>query len=224
MRYQFPVVPLAFVFALLTPAYAGDIAFGDDLHAAGWRDLTFRNYAATQYLADGGVLSIVAEQSSSMLYRQLAGERLAPRQARWAWRIDEGVGPTDLTKKGGDDSPVALYFVFSDEKTAERLAGKTPSMLRMLGARNTTTLVYIFGGAEIGPFESPYMTGRSQSIVVRPATAARGVWFAEKADLAADHARAFGAAPQRLIAVAISSDSDDTGGRNAVFLRDLAVE
>lgn len=221
-RFLFSLVLLSFIAP--APASAGAILFGGDLHAAGWRHLTFRNYAATQYRPADGGLSILAEQSSSMLYRQLAGENLSPRRARWSWRVDEGVGPTDLTRKGGDDAPAAIYFVFADEKTADRVARKSPSMLRTLGARKTTTLVYVFGGSETGPLKSPYLSGRSQSIVLRPAMSERATWFAEEVDLAADHGRAFGAAPQRLIAVAVSSDSDDTGGRNVVFLRDLAVE
>lgn len=210
--------------ASMTAAAGNDIAFGDDLHAEGWRDLTFRNYAATQYRAEDGGLAVVAEKSSSMLYRPLAGEGLSPFRARWAWRLDDGVGATDLTRKGGDDSALALYFIFADEKFAAKLAAKKPSMRRMLGARSTTTLVYVFGGAKAGPFKSPYVAGRSWSMVLRPAMSAREVWFEESIDLAADHARAFGRAPERLIAVAISSDSDDTGGRNVAFLRDLAVE
>lgn len=206
------------------PALAVDIAFGDDLRAEGWRDLTFRKLAATQYRAEGGALAIVAEQSSSMLYRPLADQGLSPARARWAWRLDEGVGATDLTKKGGDDSALALYFVFADEKLAARLAGKKPSMLRMLGARSATTLVYVFGGAKTGPFKSPYVAGRSWSVVLRPAMSARETWFEESVDLAADHARAFGKAPERLIAIAVSSDSDDTKARNAAFLRDLTLD
>lgn len=210
--------------ALAGSASAAEIPFGDDLHEAGWRDLTFRKYAATQYRAQGGDLAVVAERSSSMLYRLLASARLSPATARWTWRVDEGVGATDLTKKGGDDSALALFFVFADEKSANRLAGKKPSMLRMLGARNTTTLIYVFGGKAAGPFTSPYVSGKSWSTVLRPATSAHETWFEESADLAADHARAFGAPPQRLIAIAVSSDSDDTGGRNVAFVRDLSLE
>ncbi|MDZ7627404.1 MAG: DUF3047 domain-containing protein [Parvularculaceae bacterium] len=210
--------------AQVTAASAGVLAFGDDLHAEGWRDLTFRKYAATQYRAKDGDLAVVAEKSSSMIYRPLAGDRLSPSRARWSWRLEEGVGATDLTKKGGDDSALAVYFIFTDEKAADRLAGKKPSMRRMLGARSTTTLVYVFGGAKAGPFKSPYVTGKSWSMVLRPATSAREVWFEESVDLAADHARAFGVAPERLIAVAISSDSDDTNARNVAFLRGLGVE
>lgn len=214
----------ATILALSAPAAAIEISFGDDLHAAGWRDLTFRKFAATQYRADRGGLAVLADKSSSMLYRAFAAERLSPVRARWSWRVDDGVGATDLTRKGGDDSALALYFVFADEKTANRLAGKKPSMLRMLGARHTTTLIYVFGGARTGPFQSPYVSGKSWSMVLRPAMSARSTWFAETADLGADHTRAFGKAPGRLIAVAVSSDSDDTGERNVAFVRELAVE
>ncbi|MFN3960586.1 MAG: DUF3047 domain-containing protein [Parvularculaceae bacterium] len=208
------------------PARALDIAFGVDLREEGWRELIFHRHAATQYQAENGALSVRAEQSSSMLYRIIADHHpaLAPARARWEWRVDEGVGATDLTRKGGDDAALALYFVFADEKTAGRLARKQKSMLRMLSARSATTLVYVFGGARPGPFTSPYISGKSRSMVLRPALSARGLWFEESVDLAGDHQRAFGAAPQRLIAIAVSSDADDTGGRNVAFLRRLSVD
>lgn len=222
--HRLPLSIAAALVAVLAPSRAAELRFGDDLHAEGWRNLTFRKHAATQYRAVAGDLAIVAERSSSMLYRPLAGARLSPRSARWEWRVDEGVRATDLTKKGGDDSALALYFIFADEKTARRLASRKASMPGMLGARSTTTLVYVYGGAAAGPFESPYVPGRNWSTVLQPATSARGIWVAESADLAADHARAFGKAPERLIAVGISSDSDDTQGRNVAFLRALSVE
>ncbi len=221
---RLPVSLAAALASLFAPSLAADLAFGDDLRAEGWRDLTFRKHAATQYRAEAGALAIVAEQSSSMLYRALAGERLSPARARWEWRVDEGVGATDLTRKGGDDAALALYFIFADEKTANRLAGKKSSMPRMLGARNTTTLVYVFGGASAGPFKSPYVSGKSWSMVLKPATSARKAWFDESAELTRDHERAFGTTPDRLIAVAVSSDSDDTKERNVAFLRGLTVE
>jgi len=201
-----------------------DFAFGVDLREEGWRELIFHRHAATQYRAENGALSIRAEQSSSMLYRVIGDGPPSLTRARWEWRVDEGVGATDLTRKGGDDAALALYFVFADEKTADRLARQQKSMLRMLGARNATTLVYVFGGARPGPFTSPYISGKSRSMVLRAALSARGLWFEESVDLAGDHRRAFGADPQRLVAIAVSSDADDTRGRNVAFLRRLSVE
>jgi hypothetical protein len=45
----------------------------------------------------------------------------------------------------------------------------------------------------------------------------------ENVDLVSDHVRAFGQQPSLLLAVAISSDSDDTRGHNRTRLRDLRL-
>jgi hypothetical protein len=50
-----------------------------------------------------------------------------------------------------------------------------------------------------------------------------GVWFAETADLRRDFWKAFGHVPGKLVAVAISSDWDDTGGLNIAAVADLEV-
>ena len=39
--------------------------------------------------------------------------------ARWRWRKTHGVGPTDLTRKGGDDRVLAVYFAFADPEHAK---------------------------------------------------------------------------------------------------------
>jgi hypothetical protein len=57
----------------------------------------------------------------------------------------------------------------------------------------------------------------------RAADAPMGVWFKETADLRSDFRSAFGRLPGRLVAVAVSSDSDDTGGLNIAAVADLDV-
>ena len=46
----------------------------------------------------------------------------------------------------------------------------------------------------------------------------------ESVDLKADYVRGFGQAPGLLLAVAVSSDSDDTRGRNRAQLRGLRID
>jgi hypothetical protein len=60
--------------------------------------------------------------------------------------------------------------------------------------------------------------------VLRPADAPRRRWFDERVDLNADHLRAFGGGPPRLLAIAVSSDADDTRGRNRARLRNLVLD
>ena len=70
----------------------------------------------------------------------------------------------------------------------------------------------------------PYFDGRGRTIVKQEAGAKPGVWFNEQAGLRADFQKAFGKAPGRLVAVAVSSDADDTRGRNVAVLADLCVK
>ena len=117
------------------------------------------------------------------------------------------------------DRALGVYFVFGGA------ADSTKSPLMLLGSPTVTALVYVFGGDKPrgSVLPSPHMGARGRFIVLRPADAQRSTWFGESVDLAKDYMRAFGRRPPLLIAVAISSDSDDTSGRNRAKLRDLTI-
>jgi hypothetical protein len=119
-----------------------------------------------------------------------------------------------------DDRALGVYFVFGTAVDTS----KTP--LALLGSPTVTTLVYVFGGdkprGSIVP--SPHMGARGNFLVLRPADAQRAIWFDETVDLAKDFTQTFGRSPELLLAIAISSDSDDTRRRNRARLRDLRLE
>ena len=202
---------------------ATPIPFGPSIGQAGWKDWTFRGIAETHYSAAGtGELRIEARQSSSVIYRAIPVAARRSMRASWQWRVDEGVAATDLGRRGGDDRSLALYVVFVDAATADSYGEETPSLSRMMGLSGGRTLIYVWGGsAPAGTLiPSPYLRGRGTSIILRPAGA--GGWANESVDLAADHRRAFGTTPERVAAVAVSSDSDDTGAVNIAAIRNLA--
>jgi hypothetical protein len=134
--------------------------------------------------------------------------------------VVEGVPPTDLTKRGFADRAVGVYFVFGTAADA------TKPPLALLGSPAVTALVYVFGGDKPrgSVLPSPHMGARGKFLVLRAADAQKGIWFDESVDLARDYARAFGMLPTFLLAIAISSDSDDTGRRNRARLHGLMVE
>jgi hypothetical protein len=199
---------------------AQPVAFGPDLAAAGWTALSFPSIAPTRFHPpDENTIEVVADGSAGLLWRRIEGALAKARSARWRWRADEGVAPTDLTRRGGDDRALALYFVFG----AAADAGKAP--FDLLRSSSVRALVYVFGGDKPRGVlvRSPHMGARGMFIVLRPADAARRVWFEEAADLEHDFRRAFGAGAPALLAVAIGSDSDDSRGRNRAQLRDLVL-
>jgi hypothetical protein len=212
------LLPLAaaLVLGLGAPSWAsGPVPFG-----TGWQEQTFPRLDANRYDHRGSVLKLRSEQSVSMTWRALPRDFHDARQAAWRWQVNEGTPATDLTRKGGDDRNIALYFLFLPQDKIAR--GGASSIRRLLSDRDARVLIYVWGGAhernEVLP--SPYLGARGKTVVLRGAGTGA---HSERVDLAADHARAFGAAPQALVGVAVSADSDDTESRIIARLEGLEL-
>ncbi len=186
-----------------------------------WQSWTFRGIPATRFGLGGNSLSIEAQQSSSVVYGVVPRVAREATSASWQWRVTQGVGPTNLAARGGDDRSIALYFVFVDAGTADRFGDQTPSMARLMGMRGGRTLIYVWGGSSArgSILDSPYLGSRGKTLVLR--AAGPGGWTNETVDLAGDHMRAFGRSKDTLIAVGVSSDADDTNAVNLATLRNL---
>jgi hypothetical protein len=217
-------VVLAATFAGVSPGLAQQTEFGPTLSAAGWTDLTFFRKKPAEFVAkDNQTVSIMAQSAVSLIWKRIEGSGALATRASWRWRVDEGVGPTDLAKKGGDDRSIALYFVFSKEDPAVL---KTATMTSLLRSGDGKILIYVFGGRDArgAVIPNPYLPGRGVTIVQRNASAERGVWLAERADIQADAKRIYGADVGRLVAIALSSDSDDTSGSTKAELSSLVLQ
>ena len=79
-----------------------------------------------------------------------------------------------------------------------------------LGDDRARVLMYVWGGnhmrGEILP--TPYLGELGRTLILRPAGTGQA---RERVNLKADFQRAFGTKPTRLVGIAISADSDDTG-------------
>jgi hypothetical protein len=207
--------------ALCGSAAAEPLDFGPDLPRNGWVLVSFPRIPPASFAAiDPSTLKVSTDASAGLLWRQIDGPLRQARIASWRWTVTEGVPPTDLTQRRSDDRALGIYFVFGTAVDAS----ETP--LTLLGSPTVTALVYVFGGDRPrgSVLPSPHMGARGKFLVLRPADAQKDAWFDETADLAKDYARAFGALPPLLLAVAISSDSDDTRERNRAKLRSFTIE
>jgi hypothetical protein len=203
------------------------VAFGPSLEQAGWEAITFRWLSETQYAAtDVNTLSVVAEGSSSVISRRLPEQAFDATRASWRWRVDEGVPATDLSRKGGDDRALAIYFAFAPERDRAGAAEGRASLRNLLLTGRGKLLVYVWGGegARGEILQNPYTPGSGVYIIQRPAETATGSWLSEEVDLHADYARAFGGEAGVLVGVAVASDSDDTRSRNVAAIADLIVQ
>lgn len=196
---------LALPFALLPAlpvAAAGPVLFD------GWTEQRFSLFSPVRFRQAGGSVSIRADSGVSLIWRALPETFWTARSARWSWQVTQGVPATDLTLKGGDDRNLAVYFVFMPQDVARKF-GARPNLRSLLGEKDARVLVYVWGGdaARGRVLPSAYLGPRGRTVVLRGPAPGR---FSEAVDLAADHQRAFGAAPQALVGLAVSADSDDT--------------
>ena len=215
-------VRAAFLLLLIgtTQAHAEDLTFGADLRASGWETVSFPKIAPVEFSAHAGTLEVVANSAAGLLWHALKAPRPAPATAQWSWKVELGVPVTDLKRRGEDDRALAVYFVFGETGDA------TKGPMALLSASTTRALVYVFGGngPRLSLVPSPHMGNRGKFIILRPGDGPKRQWLQESVDLKADYIRAFGQAPGLLLAVAVSSDSDDTRGRNRAQLRGLRID
>jgi len=177
----------------------------------GWEHLTFRRLKPNTFSTGPDRLTVVAEGTSSILYRILPSDLFASRRAEWTWRVDSSVPPSDLTTIGNDDRNLGVFFVNATDDVAARVRPGT-SISSLLRNRNVQVLMYTWGGdnpqGTIIP--SPHAPGRLRNIVQRrPATGE----FRESVDLTRDFPRVFGVEMRNLVALAVSSNSENSGSR-----------
>jgi hypothetical protein len=203
----------------------------------GWRVVLLPRQAmpATRFTPEPvqgrAALRVEAERSYGNLVHALQPPRAAPAQLAWAWRLQQpGVAPV-LAQKSGDDSPAKVCLSF--DMPLAQVPFVERQLLRMARAQSgenlpTATLCWVWGGAEAAGsvVENPY-TRRVRAIVLRNSTDATGTWLAERVNVAADFARAFGDESPALppvTAVIVAGDADNTGGHSVAHIKGLRLE
>lgn len=205
------------IMAALTASLAGAETLKFD---RSWDEQGFLRLWTNDYDLAGRQLRVKSDGTVSLLYRPVPKTAWGSNMASWGWSVAQSVVATDLTRKGGDDRNLAIYFIFMDQADAEKLAGA--SARRVLKNASTRALVYVWGGdyprGKI--LRSPYGPDKLKTVIRR--AAGKGV-FSENVDLALDYKRAFGTTLGVLVGVGVSADSDDTKGMISATVKDLKV-
>jgi len=192
--------------AMPLAARASTISFN-----SGWEHLKFRSLEPNTFNTAGNALTVVAEGTSSILYRILPSDLFDSRRAEWTWRVDSSVPPSDLNDTDNDDRNLGVFFVNASDDVAARIRPGT-GISSLMRNRNVQVLMYTWGGnnPQGTVIPSPQAPGRLRNIVQRrPATGQ----FRESVDLARDFQRVFGVELRNLVALAVSSNSENSGIR-----------
>lgn len=212
-----------------SPAWSSQycLPLGPDLEKTGWEMLTFENKKPSSFAGtDDGTIEVVSNSSVSVLFHTLPKDLDATAPLSWQWKVTETPGATDLTKKGGDDRPLALYLSYPYNPAS---ATMTQKLQRILVEKTKgpdapgKVLQYVWGGKADSPavFNSPYMGSSGPVLIKKPGDKTSNSFIAEQVDPAMDYHRIFGEKPLPPMQVAIVSDSDDTGSIARAAIRNI---
>jgi len=123
----------------------------------------------------------------------------------WRWKIEATVPGGDVRSKATDDYAARVYVVF-------------PHWFFM----KTRSINYIWANRlPVGEITASPYTTNSQMVAVESGTNLAGTWQSERRNVFEDYRQIFGEEPRRVGAVAIMTDSDNTGTSAQAWYDDI---
>jgi hypothetical protein len=157
-----------------------------------------------------------AERSMAWLLRPLVIDLGKTPVLCWKWRIEAPVAKGDIRKKSGDDYAARVYLMFSVAGQHLGFGTRTKLSLARSAWGNQVpdaALNYVWDNlAPVGTVLPNAYTDRAMMWVQKSGAAEAGRWVNERRNVLADFEQAFGYPPERLYALAVATDTDQTGG------------
>lgn len=212
-----------------TPSFA----LGRDPAELGWKPLALPGKAApTQWRIESvdGVAALRADADTSMsaLAAPVAVDPAMHPWLRWRWRVDRVVARGQIGTKAGDDFAARVYVFFAvDERKLPLSARMRLRFARSLygDAVPAAALCYVWDGrAPTGATGASPYTDRVQVVVATGREQAPGAWVEVRRDLARDFREAFTMDVPAVTAIAVASDTDNTGERVTAWFDGFTFE
>ena len=200
-RYHALVIVLMFLFlpSITPPALAFDILLDDYKQgiSKNWKEKSFKGSTRYEVVQEDGQRCIRAtsDASASALYYEIDFDPRDYPFLAWRWKVNNILAKGDETKKEGDDYAARVYVVFPSA-----LFWRTKA-INYIWANKLTA-----GQAVPNPF-----TSNACMIAVQSGPTLVGQWMEEKRNLLEDYRKCFGEDPPEAGAVAIMTDTDNTG-------------
>jgi hypothetical protein len=175
---------------------------------AGWEHERFADetrYRITD--VDGTrVLEATACDAASGLFREIEVDLEQTPVLGWRWWIEAPIAGPDPTSRAGDDFAARVYVVFSGG----------------LAFWRTTALVYVWGSVDAPamPWRNPF-TARAAMVVAERGAPGDARLRPARRNVLEDYRDRFGAEPPAVRAVAVMTDTDQTGACATARYADL---
>ncbi len=156
---------------------------------------------------DKKVIQANSNGTASGLFHKVNLDPANFRYLRWSWKIKNTIPKGYENRKDGDDYAARVYVVFPGRFFWQ-----------------TKAINYIWSNhLPKGQFIPNAFTGNAMMMAVESGTGSAGKWLTEERDVLADYRRLFGGAPQQIGAIAIMTDTDNTGGEATAWYGELSI-
>ena len=175
---------------------------------SGWTEKSFRGHTTYHIVQQSarGVLEANSQAAASGLVKKIRIDLAHTPYLHWSWRVDETLGPIAETTKAGDDYPARVYVIVSGG----------------LMFWKTRAVNYVWSSAQTQGAEWPNaFTQNARMIAVRGTETPRGQWLSERRNVREDLRRQFGAEFDHIDAVALMTDTDNTGKSAQAWYGDI---
>jgi hypothetical protein len=205
------VLALAFLLCALS-AFSENLVLGNFSAAdlTGWKPKVFQGKTSYSIVIDGDnrVLKAESNGAASGLFKEV---QLDPRKfpvLRWSWKIEGTIPKGNGRTKEGDDYAARVYVVFP----------------RTFFWR-TRAINYIWANQiQKGESLPNAFTSNAMMVAVESGDEKAGTWVTEERNLYEDYRRLFGQEPPPIGAVALMTDTDNTGGDAIAYYGDITLE
>ena len=200
-----------FVFTFAVASHAAELQVsrfaGEGL--AGWETKVFKGSTDYHLVQDNGrtVIQAHSRGTASGLFKKVNLDPLHFRYLRWSWKIAGIVKNGDEKIKTGDDYAARVYVVFPGRFFWQ-----------------TKAINYIWANRlAIGQSIPNAFTGKAIMLAVESGPAKSGQWLTEERDILADYRYLFGEEPHEIGAIAIMTDTDNTGSEATAWYGDISI-
>ena len=174
-----------------------------------WGEKSFKGETIYKIVTDDGKKVIRADSSgtASCLFHKVNLDPASFRYLRWSWKIKHIIPKGYESRKDGDDYAARVYVVFPGKYLWQ-----------------TKAISYIWANhLPKGQAIPNAFTSNAMMLAVESGSEQTGKWVSEQRDILADYRRLFGTEPQKIEAIAIMTDTDNTGDEATAWYGEISI-
>jgi DUF3047 family protein len=210
-QMKLTVITLLVIFSPMAIVQADTIAVGRFATEglAGWDAKSFKGLTEYSLVQEGGRTAVKAHSvgSASGMFKKVKLDPARFRYMKWSWKIAATITNGNEKTKDGDDYAARVYVVFPGRFFWQ-----------------TKAINYIWANRlPKGTHIPNAFTGNAMMLAVESGSEKLGTWITEERDILADYRRLFAEEPREIGAIAIMTDTDNTGNTATAWYGDISI-